>query len=395
MPTAGCYGSRRMTLTKERKRELATEYGASEADTGNTRVQVALLTERINQLTEHLRTHGNDHHSRRGLLMLVGRRRRFLNYLQRSDLERLPRADQGARPAQMSVLEPGTPAPEFTLERERRSEPSPQADLAGHDHRPRLLPVRVQPGLHRAAQPLRRGARRASQAAGATPARRLVRRPVLAGGVPGEARRRRSSSCRTSSPRARSAARSASSTKAASPSGRWSSSDPTASFKWSYQAPSPGDLPGANLIFDGLAALARPTGRRERLGPVEAAASHAVAQCDPPAAPPARRDGAPGCETDQLRPRPPNVTSSRASILPTRWRASIKSTPILAPLTSVAHRSLVAAGDPDRAQSADRQQPHVPLSVSPGCLHRVLRRATQSSPAPRPHSPHQGRAVSW
>jgi small subunit ribosomal protein S15 len=76
-----------MTLTKERKRELAAEYGASEADTGNTRVQVALLTERINHLTDHLRTHGHDHHSRRGLLMLVGQRRRFLNYLQRSDLD--------------------------------------------------------------------------------------------------------------------------------------------------------------------------------------------------------------------------------------------------------------------------------------------------------------------
>jgi small subunit ribosomal protein S15 len=56
-------------------------------DTGNTRVQVALLTERINQLTAHLRTHKKDHHSRRGLLMLVGRRRRLLNYMQRSDLE--------------------------------------------------------------------------------------------------------------------------------------------------------------------------------------------------------------------------------------------------------------------------------------------------------------------
>jgi small subunit ribosomal protein S15 len=76
-----------MTLTKERKRELAAQYGASETDTGATKVQIAQLTERINHLTEHLRTHGHDHHSRRGLLMLVGRRRRFLNYLQRNDLE--------------------------------------------------------------------------------------------------------------------------------------------------------------------------------------------------------------------------------------------------------------------------------------------------------------------
>jgi small subunit ribosomal protein S15 len=83
----GCYRSDPMTLTKDRKRELTVEYGASETDTGNTRVQVALLTERINHLTEHLRTHSHDHHSRRGLLMLVGQRRRFLNYLQRSDLD--------------------------------------------------------------------------------------------------------------------------------------------------------------------------------------------------------------------------------------------------------------------------------------------------------------------
>lgn len=77
-----------MPLTQERKRELIAQFGDGEGDTGRTEVQVALLTERINQLTEHLRTHRSDHHSRRGLLMLVGRRRRFLNYLQRQDLER-------------------------------------------------------------------------------------------------------------------------------------------------------------------------------------------------------------------------------------------------------------------------------------------------------------------
>jgi small subunit ribosomal protein S15 len=76
-----------MTLTQERKAELASQFGTDEKDTGNTRVQVALLTERINDLTGHLRTHSKDHHSRRGLLMLVGRRRRLLNYLQRHDLE--------------------------------------------------------------------------------------------------------------------------------------------------------------------------------------------------------------------------------------------------------------------------------------------------------------------
>ncbi len=76
-----------MTLTQERKAELVSQFGTDEKDTGNTRVQVALLTERINDLTGHLRTHSKDHHSRRGLLMLVGRRRRLLNYLQRNDLE--------------------------------------------------------------------------------------------------------------------------------------------------------------------------------------------------------------------------------------------------------------------------------------------------------------------
>ncbi len=76
-----------MAITAERKRELAAQFGASDQDTGATKVQVALLTERINHLTEHLRAQKHDHHSRRGLLMLVGRRRRFLDYLQRTDLE--------------------------------------------------------------------------------------------------------------------------------------------------------------------------------------------------------------------------------------------------------------------------------------------------------------------
>jgi small subunit ribosomal protein S15 len=76
-----------MTLTQERKAELTTQFGKDQKDTGNTRVQVALLTERINELTAHLRAHSKDHHSRRGLLMLVGRRRRLLNYMQRSNLE--------------------------------------------------------------------------------------------------------------------------------------------------------------------------------------------------------------------------------------------------------------------------------------------------------------------
>lgn len=77
-----------MTLTQDKKTELIARFGDSPADTGKTEVQVALLTERINQLTDHLRTHKKDHHSRRGLLMLVGQRRRLLDYLQRDDLER-------------------------------------------------------------------------------------------------------------------------------------------------------------------------------------------------------------------------------------------------------------------------------------------------------------------
>jgi small subunit ribosomal protein S15 len=76
-----------MALTKEAKLELIGKHGRSDADTGSPEVQIAMLTERINQLTEHLRTHKHDHYSRRGLLKLVGRRRRFLNYLQKHNLE--------------------------------------------------------------------------------------------------------------------------------------------------------------------------------------------------------------------------------------------------------------------------------------------------------------------
>jgi small subunit ribosomal protein S15 len=76
-----------MTLTQDRKNEIIARWGTDEKDTGNTRVQIALLTARINELTEHLRTHRKDHHSRRGLLMLVGKRRRLLNYLQKHELD--------------------------------------------------------------------------------------------------------------------------------------------------------------------------------------------------------------------------------------------------------------------------------------------------------------------
>ena len=76
-----------MTLTKEAKLDIVGKHGRHDTDTGSAQVQIALMTQRINELTEHLRTHRKDHYSRRGLLKLVGRRRRFLNYLQRKDIE--------------------------------------------------------------------------------------------------------------------------------------------------------------------------------------------------------------------------------------------------------------------------------------------------------------------
>ena len=77
-----------MALTKDRKTEVIGSYRTHEADTGSPEVQVAILSERINYLTEHFKTHAKDHHSRRGLLKLVGQRRRLLDYLKRKNLER-------------------------------------------------------------------------------------------------------------------------------------------------------------------------------------------------------------------------------------------------------------------------------------------------------------------
>ena len=74
--------------TKERKEELIKEYGKSEGDTGSVEVQVAILTDRIRSLTEHLKVNKKDHHSRRGLLKMVGKRRRLLAYLKKKDIER-------------------------------------------------------------------------------------------------------------------------------------------------------------------------------------------------------------------------------------------------------------------------------------------------------------------
>ncbi|HEX9026663.1 MAG TPA: 30S ribosomal protein S15 [Clostridium sp.] len=75
-------------MDKARKLELIKQFGRSEGDTGSPEVQVALLTERIKYLTEHLKIHKKDHHSRRGLLMMVGQRRGLLNYLSDQDIER-------------------------------------------------------------------------------------------------------------------------------------------------------------------------------------------------------------------------------------------------------------------------------------------------------------------
>lgn len=77
-----------MSITAERKQELIKEYGATETDTGSPDVQIAILSERISNLTEHMKTHKHDFHSRRGLLMLVGQRRRLLDYVRRKNEER-------------------------------------------------------------------------------------------------------------------------------------------------------------------------------------------------------------------------------------------------------------------------------------------------------------------
>jgi len=77
-----------MGLEKERKQELVTKFARHEGDTGSSEIQIALLTERLAYLNEHFRTHAKDHHSRRGLLKIVSKRRRLLNYLQNTDYER-------------------------------------------------------------------------------------------------------------------------------------------------------------------------------------------------------------------------------------------------------------------------------------------------------------------
>ena len=77
-----------MPLAPDVKKNIIAEYGSADGDTGSAEVQVALLSQRIRDLTEHLKTHKHDHHSRRGLLLLVGQRRRLLNYLAKTDINR-------------------------------------------------------------------------------------------------------------------------------------------------------------------------------------------------------------------------------------------------------------------------------------------------------------------
>ena len=77
-----------MALSTDEKKTILAEYGVHDTDTGSPEAQVAMLTKRISDLTEHLKVHKHDHHSRRGLLLLVGRRRRLLNYLTKVDIER-------------------------------------------------------------------------------------------------------------------------------------------------------------------------------------------------------------------------------------------------------------------------------------------------------------------
>jgi small subunit ribosomal protein S15 len=79
---------RRVTLSKVQKTGIITGYRTHESDTGSPEVQIAILSERINYLTQHFKTHAKDHHSRRGLMMLVGQRRRLLDYLKTKDVKR-------------------------------------------------------------------------------------------------------------------------------------------------------------------------------------------------------------------------------------------------------------------------------------------------------------------
>ena len=94
-----------MALTAEQKKDILGQYGLHDTDTGSPEAQVAMLTKRIADLTEHLKMHKHDHHSRRGLLLLVGRRRRLLKYVAQVDVAALPLADRAPGPASLTRRE--------------------------------------------------------------------------------------------------------------------------------------------------------------------------------------------------------------------------------------------------------------------------------------------------
>ena len=199
--------------------------------------------------------------------MLVGRRRRFLNYIQKKDLEgyrALIREPACAASRMADRRGRGTRARLHAQDSRGRAVHA-RAAARAHDG-PRVLSIRVLAGLHRPALALQRGAARTSRP-GRDALRRLMRRDVLADARSRSSSGSRSSSSRTSSPRARLARRSASITRVASRSVRSWSVDPDGDRALELKAPSPGDLPGANLIFDALAA------ERPRLRPAAAGRS--------------------------------------------------------------------------------------------------------------------------
>ena len=120
-----------MTLSKDQKTSVITSYQTHESDTGSPEVQIAILSERINYLTEHFKSHAKDHHSRRGLMMLVGQRRRLLDYVKSKDTERYRGPDREAGHPQV-----GRSAPVLTHPTERTDhprEPSTPASSTGRD----------------------------------------------------------------------------------------------------------------------------------------------------------------------------------------------------------------------------------------------------------------------
>ena len=228
-----------------------TKFGADEHDTGNAKVQIALLTERINQLTEHLRAHKSDHHSRRGLLMLVGQPRRFLNYLQRNDLEGY-RELLKALGLRRERHRGGHAGPDSSRSSTHDGE-TVHARLPARARRSVLVfyPFAFSPVCNDQLTLYEQLRHEFDQRGIAL--RDLHRRAQVAGAFK-EKLGVGTSSSPTSSPRARRR-------RLRRPPRRRLSQRAlvivvSTRRRWSYQAPSPGELPGANLIFDGLDAVA-------------------------------------------------------------------------------------------------------------------------------------------